>query len=94
MFNYIEHQCCCVILINYNLSSFLSESPRWLYVKGQPEEGERIVRKMAEVNKKLLPDNLDIVIKVPVSFWHILNHKMYLENVFLKIVAFACCKDV
>ena len=53
--------------------SLLPESPRWLVAKDKPDKARSILRKMAIVNKRSLPDDLIIHSKVRSSllgwFW-------------------------
>lgn len=41
--------------------SFMDESPRWLIVRGRPEQARRVLEKAARWNKRTLPpkDKLD-----------------------------------
>jgi len=38
--------------------SILDESPRWLMSRGQHDRATRILRKIARVNKREMPDDL------------------------------------
>ena len=44
--------------------SVLDESPRWLICKGRQEEGVKLLRKIAKVNGRHIPE--DITVEVPV----------------------------
>ncbi len=35
---------------------FLSESPRWLISKGRVNEAQKVIRKIARINQKDIPD--------------------------------------
>ena len=39
------------------LSRILPESPTWLYDMQRPQEADPIVKKLAKVNKTILPDH-------------------------------------
>ncbi len=42
-----------------NNSRLIPESPRWLLFKGKTEKAERVLRHIAEVNRKPLPHDFD-----------------------------------
>jgi MFS transporter, OCT family, solute carrier family 22 (organic cation transporter), member 4/5 len=45
----------------------LPESPRWLLCKGRTAEVKKIVQKAAEFNGRALPDNIDKLLKQPIT---------------------------
>ena len=49
----------------------IPESPRWLYTTKQTGKANKIIRKMAKVNRRELPDPLEITIYV--HNFHITN---------------------
>ena len=49
----------------------IPESPRWLYTTKQTGKADKIIRKMAKVNRRELPDPLEITIYV--HNFHITN---------------------
>ena len=54
-------------------SSFVPESPRWLLQHGRIEEAKEILTKMAEFNKKPIPDYSHLETYVQVIICVILN---------------------
>ena len=38
----------------------MPESPRWYFTKGKFDKAENVIRKIAAVNNKSIPDNFDI----------------------------------
>ena len=48
-------------LSNFILYRFIPESARWLNLKGRTEEVRAILLRIALINKKKLPDNVEIV---------------------------------
>ena len=42
----------------------MPESPRWLYLKERKEEADKVVKKFAQVNGKVLPKDFVIEEKV------------------------------
>ena len=48
--------------------SVVPESPRWLYANKKNDKADAIVRKMAKVNGKELPEKLDVQVKVGPCF--------------------------
>ncbi|KAJ0968979.1 hypothetical protein J5N97_021856 [Dioscorea zingiberensis] len=43
------------------LTPFISESPRWLTIKGRTDEAMKVLNKLAKLNGKKLPKNLTII---------------------------------
>ena len=68
----IRNGCFCMIsclsikqiILDSRYYWIIPESPRWLIQKGRMEEAERIVQKIAKVNKKPIPTNYLESIKV------------------------------
>ena len=42
----------------FSISSFLAESARWLISRGEHKKAEKIIRRVAKVNKRQLPSVL------------------------------------
>eukprot|EP01018_Ginkgo_biloba_P030864 Gb_11984 [translate_table: standard] len=49
------------VIYSTGILPFVSESPRWLAVRGRTEEAMQILRRMAELNGKKLPEHLIII---------------------------------
>lgn len=47
-------------LVNNILYRFIDESPRWLISQGKYEKADKIIRKIAAINQKDIPDNLKL----------------------------------
>lgn len=46
------------IRIVINLFRWIPESARWLLVKGRTEEANKLIKRVAAINKKKIPENL------------------------------------
>lgn len=58
----------CFVYFNFLLYRFvIPESPRWLLIKGKITEVKKVIQAAARMNKIQLPDNLDKILRPPIS---------------------------
>ncbi len=57
--------CPSLIFLDYSL---LVESPRWLYAVGRTSEANAVVKKIAKINRRQLPQNLNVSVVVSQRF--------------------------
>ena len=56
--------CIDIYMLNLCIFSLLTESPRWLITNGKLKKAEKVIRHIAAINKKTVPDDLMDKIKL------------------------------
>ena len=72
-YNYIKHKCIFLLCV-----SIIPESPRWLLVVGEEEKADKIIKRIAAINKKTLPPDFHAKHLIVVgTLYHIINSPHY-----------------
>jgi len=82
------------LLIYFAFFFFFEESPRWLYIKGRTDEADKLMRKIAKINKKEYPEKMEV--KVPhgtktVYIWNVFRYPVLrLRVIIVYFIWFVC----
>jgi len=82
------------LLIYLVFFCFFEESPRWLYSKGRTDEADRLMRKIAKINKKEYPEKIEVIVShgtKPVYIWDVCRYPVLrLRVVIVYFIWFVC----
>lgn len=54
---------------SYTTRRFIPDSPRWMLLHGRVKKSKEILLKSAEVNKRAVPEDIDLLLSIAATAW-------------------------